>query len=334
MGWKGTVRSVGAAMRAADREAKRRQRELDRQQKAYDKMEAAQQAALEVAQHENHIELITSIHKDCSERIDWMGLGSHPAPKEPVNSRAAEAKAVKRLAEFSPGTITRLLGGEDRKRRKLQRDIISAKQIDLQSYQSAHDQWQSELTDWKKSSGLANRILAGEPKAKMEAIREYNSFAEISDLGSSVNVSVEDTGAVEATVSVHGKEVIPDEIKSQLQSGRLSVKKMPKGRFNELHQDYVCSCVLRVANELFSILPDDVVFVTATDQLLDTATGHLEDLPIVSVCITRKTLNALNLDNIDPSDSLANFVTNMSFKKTAGFSAVAKLDPNQIQPTG
>jgi len=32
MGWKGALRSINAAMREAEREAKRRQRELERQQ--------------------------------------------------------------------------------------------------------------------------------------------------------------------------------------------------------------------------------------------------------------------------------------------------------------
>ena len=36
MGWKGTVRSVGAAVRAAERDSKRRQRELEKQQKYFD----------------------------------------------------------------------------------------------------------------------------------------------------------------------------------------------------------------------------------------------------------------------------------------------------------
>lgn len=329
MGWKGTVRSVGAAVRAADREAKRRQRELDRQYKEFEKMEAVQQAAHEVAQYENHIELITSLHKDCAERINWRELASQPPSLEPIIERAAEKKAENVLTNYSPGAITRMLGGEDRKRRKLAAAVEKATQEDERRFESAHSNWQAEMADWQKSSGLAKKVLTNDSKSKMLAIRDFNGFAEISDLGSSVKVVIKDTGLVEATVNVHGQDVIPDEIKTQLQSGRLSIKKMPKGRFNELHQDYVCSCVLRVANELFSILPDDKVIVTATDKLLNSSTGHLEDAPIVSACISKPTLESLNLDAIDPSDSLANFVHNMSFKKTAGFARVKRVDATQ-----
>ena len=64
MGWKGTVRSIGAAARRHEREAQRRQRELEKQKKLYAKMEAMEQAAHEVAVYENHIEMIQSIHKE------------------------------------------------------------------------------------------------------------------------------------------------------------------------------------------------------------------------------------------------------------------------------
>jgi hypothetical protein len=63
---------------------------------------------------------------------------------------------------------------------------------------------------------------------------------------------------------------------------------MPAGKYNELLQDYVCSCVLRVGRELLSMLPDDLVIVTAVDDVLNSATGHIEELPILSVAVSRR----------------------------------------------
>lgn len=76
--------------------------------------------------------------------------------------------------------------------------------------------------------------------------------------------------------------MIPTEIKSLLKSGKLSTKAMPAGRFNELHEDCVCSCALRVGRELLAILPDDLVIITALDNVLNSSTGHLEEQPILS----------------------------------------------------
>ena len=84
MGWKGAVRSIGTAVRAMERDAKRRQRELEREQKHYERMEALEQAAYEVEVYENHIEIIQSLHKDCSELIDWLAISNSKQPKEPI----------------------------------------------------------------------------------------------------------------------------------------------------------------------------------------------------------------------------------------------------------
>ncbi|MCP3684076.1 MAG: hypothetical protein GY861_15450, partial [bacterium] len=177
----------------------------------------------------------------------------------------------------------------------------------------------------------AQSILKGDINAKIAAIKDLNPFSEISNLGSSLLVSAGNGGVIEATIHVHGDSIVPDKVKGLLKSGKLSVKKMPKGKFNEIYQDYVCSCALRAANELFSAIPDDIVVVTAVDELLNTKTGHLEKSPILSVCISRGTLQSLNMDAIDPSDSMSNFVHNMSFKKTKGFEAVSRVEPEILK---
>ncbi len=56
MGWKGTLRTMQASARRAERNAHRRQRELERQHKEYARMEALEQAAYEVEVYENHVE--------------------------------------------------------------------------------------------------------------------------------------------------------------------------------------------------------------------------------------------------------------------------------------
>lgn len=49
--------------------------------------------------------------------------------------------------------------------------------------------------------------------------------------------------------------------------------------------------------------------------MLDTKTGHMKNMTILSVYIPKQTLDTLNFDNIDPSDSMKNFVHKMDFKK-------------------
>lgn len=201
-------------------------------------------------------------------------------------------------------------------------------------FQAQFEEWKAQHSDWSDERDIALRILDGDRQAKLDAIEAFESFEEISHLGSSIQMIVHEGGVLEAKLAIHGSHVIPTEIKSLLKSGKLSTKAMPAGRFNELHQDYVCSCALRVGRELLAILPDDLVIVTAMDNVLNSSTGHMEDLPILSVAFSRATVEGLNLEAIDPSDAMKNFVHNMSFKKGAGFSAVTSLDAQRFAREG
>ncbi len=325
MGWKGTVRSIGAAVRTAERESKRRQRELEKRRKEYERMQELEQAAYEVEVFENHIDIIQSLHKECSTPIKWKEFLIKEQPIKPEKLDTYEHNARQKADNYKPSFIDRLFKREEKIRQKLKANIESAFNKDTLEHNENISKWEQELKEWEKITALAKSLLNGDRKAKLEVIEDMAPFSEISNLGSSFVVSIGDSGMVEATIHIHGKEIIPNEIKGLLQSGKLSVKKMPQGKFNELYQDYVCSSALRVANELFSILTDDLVIVTAVDELLNTKTGHLEELPILSACISRSTLESLNLEAIDPSDSMINFVHNMSFKNTKGFEPVSRV---------
>lgn len=330
MGWKGTVRSIGSAVRAAERDAKKRQRDLERQKKQYKKMQELEQAAYEVEVYENHIEVIQSIHKECNPTIDWNKIALSKQPVEPQKSNHNEAEARESLDAYKPGFIDHLFKRKEKKRAILSQKLDEAINTDEAHYKSKISKWENETEEWKESVAIAKALLDGKAEAKIEAIENLQPFSEISNFGSSLSISVYDNGILEATINVHGTEIVPSETKSLLKSEKLSVKNMPKGRFNEIYQDYVCSCVLRVANELFSATPDSLVLVTAVDELLNSQTGHLEEAPILSVAVSRRTMESLNLDAIDPSDSMVNFKHNMSFKKTKGFDRVERIDPEGL----
>lgn len=325
MTWKGTLRSMQASARRAERNSKRRQRELQAQEKEYAKMEAREQAAYEVEVYENHVELLLSVHKECGEDIDWKEFAQRSAPLKPAALNSLENQARNTESNYKPGFIARSLKLENRKRRKLAEAVQAAVITDKQLLDQELREWESQYKDWKEEHELATGILNGDSQSKIDAIKRVDPFVDISHLGTAIAISIGDTGILECTLSVHGDKVIPQEIKSLLQSGKLSVKKMPSSKFNELLQDYVSSCVLRVGRELLSILPDSLVIVTAVDTLLNSATGHLEEQPILSVAISRETLLRLNMHSIDPSDSLKNFVHTMNFKKTTGFMPVSKV---------
>ena len=188
MGWKGTVRSLGAAVRAAERDAKRRQRELEKQQKQYEKMQELEQAAYEVEVYENHIEIIQSVHKECSDTIDWKNISKSQEPKKPENLKKHEKTARKEAENYKPGFIDRIFKREEKKRMRLEENIASAIKKDETEYKDCASRWEEELNDCKESVKLAQLLLEGDEKAKIKAIRGLDSFSEISTLGSSVSL--------------------------------------------------------------------------------------------------------------------------------------------------
>jgi hypothetical protein len=135
---------------------------------------------------------------------------------------------------------------------------------------------------------------------------------------------------------------------------------MPKGLFHGIYLDYLCGCVLRVAREVFALLPVDTVLVTAVADSLDSRTSqmvalirlickryHLVDSldsctvqtveqPVLSVAMPRAVVALLNFDQLVPSDAMEHFQHRAEFKasrKTEAFQPITPLTPADIAHT-
>lgn len=185
--------------------------------------------------------------------------------------------------------------------------------------------WNRVETIPRKLSGLQTRVLEGDIDAYYEVIEEVEPFAELVDFGSQFELGTENPHLMVAEFNIKEEDVIPDTMVTLTEAGNVSEKKMTKTAYYEMMQDYVCSVMIRIARDMFALLPVDKVIVHAVDNALNTATGNQEEVTYVSVIFDRATFNKINLDAIDPSDSLSNFEYNMKFGKTTGFKPVVKL---------
>jgi hypothetical protein len=339
MGWKGTLRSMQAASRRAEKAKLKRQREYQRRQQEYAKMAALEQAKYEVEDFENHIKCLVSIHRECSEGMDWSVLqtGDLPTfPKPETTYQDPYRKAIQDIEEGIYGKAKRWVNSQPKntlksvtnifililgifyesKLEKLGKEFKKAVRLDAEEHSFN-----------VKSYNLIEKIVEGDvEQGYLDIILHINPFSEIEEMGSELTFETLGEKAIHATITVHDEEIIPPERKSLLKNGAVSAKKWTKSQFYELYQDHVCSVVLRIARELFALLPIDTTIVTARGDLLNTATGHKELQPILSVLIPREALQSLNFDKIDPSDSMRNFKHNMKFKKTQGFQSVSIVD--------
>ena len=204
---------------------------------------------------------------------------------------------------------------------------------DEAAFAAASAAFDQELAEWEKMRSLTKRVLAGDAQAYREAFTELSAFGELSTLGSSIAFRVHHAKLVECELQVNGRDAIPADVKSLTAAGQVSVKPMPKARFHELYQDYVCGCVLRVVREVLALLPVDAVIVTATVSVVQTSTGMEAETPVLSVAAPRHVIERLDFVRLDPSDSMENFTHRgdvMASRKSGGFVAIVPLKPADV----
>lgn len=325
MGWRGTIRSLTAAMRAAEREAERRHKQALKEQ-------MIDEAADAVADWEQYIDKLVSIHTDLVAPVDWHRIANQPKPQEPEPQRTHQEAADQAFKEFKPSFAHIFRGGSEKVREKLKYELARARELDAEKYEEAKARYAEEVAEWESDTQLAQRLIRGEGPAIGEVLTEFQSFSDEELVGSSINFSFSD-GFLHAKPDLHSKDIVPSVRRKQLASGKLSETKMPLGQFNELYQDYVASVALKVAGDLFQFLPLDEIYVTCQTRMLNSKTGYKELMPILSVQFIRDTMKRLNLEGVDPSDSLSNFNHVMNFKKTQGFSPITPLPPVNCDET-
>ena len=312
MGWKAQLKAIQAAERRQQRQAQKRLRELERQTKEHAKLSALEQARLEVETFESGLEVLLSVHKEQGEVWNWLEFAAALPPHAPRKSARHELKARQALGNQA---------------------IDEARAQDEREFQEALQDHTVEKSEWGRMRKTAQRILAGEPKAYTEALVEFGGLAEISSLGSSLHFTAHSRELLECRIKVNAQQAIPSEVKTLTSTGKVSVKAMPKARFHEIYQDYVCGCVLRAAREVFALLPVEMVLVTALADVLDSRTGQIVEQPVLSVAFPRAELERLNFDQLDPSDAIENFFHRGDAKasrKSGEFERIEPLSPADL----
>ena len=324
--WSATIRKMEAAGKRQQREALKRQKELERAIKEQAKLSAIEQARLEVDAHENALEVLLSVHKEQSAPFDWGSFGSALPPHEPPRLARHEFAALLRRAVA--GAVPFVEDGKA--------TIEEARLLDEREHAAARADYEKDFAQWEKMRSLARRVLAGESHAYSEAVSEFSTLSEIANLGSSIAMTLREARLIECALKVSGRDSLPAEIKMLTAAGKVSVKAMPKARFHEIYQDYVCGCVLRLAREMFALLPVETVMVTATVDGTDPRTGCAAELPVLSVAIPRAVVARLDFERLDPSDSLENFQHRgdvMASRKSGEFVRIVPLTPTDlVQP--
>lgn len=310
-----------------------RHRQLVRESARLDKINAklAEQdaARAEVAEFESYLDVLVSLHKDCSENWDWQGIARAPQPSKPSPSSSRQDQARTVLESYRPGFFDKLLKRDKKRIAEYEKRIVEAEEQDREAHEESLSAYRKDLLNWDLRRKMAAGVLKGEPEAYKRALQMASPFEEVIEFKTRVAVDHVESDVIALTCFLEDEELVPNEELSLTKAGKVSSKNMPAGRYWALHQDYVCSCALRVARETLAVLPVTRVIVNVSARRIDSSTGHRGNTTILAVHFTRGALQGLNMASIDPSDSLKNFNFRMKFKKTTGFDPVDPITPDE-----
>ncbi len=305
---RGMFASFAAAQRRSEREAAKRYRVHVAEEKRRAAENLKEFAGATVEAHENHLLMIVTLHLDAADPSDWAQVIAAPPP-QPAQERESQARRA--LESYQPSIFERLFGGAKKRRAELEAAIPTARSQDEAAHREA-------LEQWNQYQHTARRIIQGDLQAYQVAIENLGPFEEIESIGGKVETRVVEQTVVEASVLVP-HTIVPTVEHKLLASGKLSTKEMQKAKYWGFYQEHVCSAAIRVARELFHLLPVGRVFVDVGTIRLNTATGHMDNDTFLSVEFDRGRLLGLNFDRLDPSDAVQSFTHRMEFKKSTGF---------------
>lgn len=158
-------------------------------------------------------------------------------------------------------------------------------------------------TMWEYYHTMAPKILSGDIDSYLQLIYEVNPLDDLLAYGSGFEFGTDDPKKIEVEFTVN---------EMSLRNVR---KTLSQKEYNDLLQDFVCSVCIRVARDMFALLP---VYNTVVHAVLNGQT-------VLSVNFDRKTLSAIKFGYIDPSDTMEKFVHNMTFSKKDGFVSVDRI---------
>lgn len=158
------------------------------------------------------------------------------------------------------------------------------------------------------------------------SVSKYRPFDDfLKKYGSSANYCYfEDIIDTELFINI--EDVIPNNKTTLTAAGVLSSKPFSNTERNALIKNYVSSISLRLALEMFAVFPVSELIISVIHNERSSKTGHFEDLVILSVNISRKVIEALNLDYVNPSEALTNFKMNINYSNSNGLQSVERIN--------
>lgn len=150
----------------------------------------------------------------------------------------------------------------------------------------------------------AEKILNGDIDTYFEVLSDLNPFDKLMQYGSDFECGTDDPRMLVVHFTVNSNQVLRE------------AYSLPVEQYNDLLQDYVCGCAIRIARDIFALLPLRSVLINAIDGGKD----------ILSVKFKKRSFEALNFVQTDASDTVEQFEYRMNFSFNNGFKPIIPIE--------
>lgn len=312
-------RGVGRTMRAIDRDAKRAQRNRAAAQREALKVDMLESAADAASQYAELISALTGSHGVVFTRRDWSTTAKTPVLQVPERLSANEDRARVAAADYEPGWLARTFGREARARAALEQAIIDARLGDDEAYQGARALMEQRNNEIEH----AKRVMNHNPDALVAALDAHSELGDLPFAVEAIDIVFAEDRVI-AMVDGLDLEDMPTQSVTLLQSGKASIKALPKTKVLELHRENICSSALRVAVEILKTLPIEAVEVVMHSDLLDRSSGHVDADPVLYVRVTAPAVTPLNLSRTDAVALVERLGGRFDWNQREGFTRLSK----------
>lgn len=157
---------------------------------------------------------------------------------------------------------------------------------------------------WQYYHSMASKVLTGDIDTYLQLIYEVNPLDDLLTYGGNFEFGTDNPNKIEVEFTVN---------ENALSSAK---RQLSATEYNNLLQDYICSVCIRIARDMFALLPVAHTLVHAV----------LSGNTVVSVDFDRGNLSKVKFGYIDPSDTLSLFKHNMNYNDGSGFVPVSNIE--------
>ena len=243
-------------------------------------------------------------------------------PKKEAARKAEKAQKAERTAAKEAAAPVRERPEIQVPRRPIQTSRGAVAQVSVDKLHSIHKSADDSI-DWNEVASMAQppdpsyneemwayyhsvapAILEGDIDTYLNVIYEVNPLDDLMEYGSGFTFGTDDPAKMEVEFDVN---------EAALFSLKASVN---AAEYNDILQDFVCSTAIRIARDIFALLPVESAVVHA----------ELRSATILSAAFDRGTMSKIRFGMIDPSETLERFPCNMDFSLASGFAPVNRLE--------